>query len=341
MKTARYWKPLEDGAVRCDLCPHRCRIPPEGRGRCRGRVNRGGTLVAATWGRPVAVQVDPIEKKPLHHFLPGTDVLSLGTLGCNLACRFCQNWSLSHPAEGAFEAPDGAEVVPEEIARLAAERGIPAVAATYNEPAVWAEYALDIAEACHANGLRMVAVTSGYFTPESRLDFFRKMDAANVDLKSFRDEFYREWCGARLAPVLETLEAIRAETDCWLEVTTLLIPGLNDSEAEIDELTAWVAEHLGEDTPLHFSAFHPDGEMRDRPPTPPATLRRAREQAMENGLRHVYVGNVRGEEDATATFCPDCGARLIDREGFRSRRVKMDPDGRCQVCGKICAGVWT
>ena len=199
---------------------------------------------------------------------------------------------------------------------------------------------MDIADAGHAQGLRMVAVTSGYFSPESRLDFFRKMDAANVDLKSFRDEFYRDWCGARLAPVLETLEAIRSETDCWLEVTTLVIPGLNDSEAEIDELTAWVAEHLGEDVPLHLSAFHPDGQLLDRSPTPPATLRRARDQAKENGLRHVYVGNVRSAEDETATFCPDCGARLIDREGFRSRLVKMDPDGRCRVCGKICAGVW-
>ena len=338
MKTARYWKPLDGGAVRCDLCPHRCRIPDGGGGLCRGRVNRGGTLHAATWGRPVAMQVDPIEKKPLNHFLPGTDILSLGTLGCNLACRFCQNWSLSHP-EGDVAAA-GEEITPEQVAHLAAERGLPAVAATYNEPAVWAEYAMEIADACHARGLRMAAVTSGYFTPDSRLDFFRKMDAANVDLKSFRDEFYVQQCGARLAPVLETLEAIRTETDCWLEVTTLLIPGLNDSEAETDELTAWVAEHLGEDTPLHFSAFHPDGELRDRPATPPATLRRARELAKENGLRHVYVGNVRGKEDATATFCPDCGARLIDREGFRSRLVKMDPDGRCRVCGKTCAGVW-
>lgn len=284
------------------------------------------------------MQVDPIEKKPLNHFLPGSRILSLGTLGCNLACRFCQNWDLSHPRSGMD--PGGREVRPEEVA-LAAERGgIPAVAATYNEPAVWAEYALDIADACHEKGLRMVAVTSGYFSAESRLEFFRKMDAANVDMKSFRDDFYKRLCGARLAPVLETLEAIRKETDCWLEVTTLLIPGLNDSEAEIDELTAWIAEHLGEGTPLHFSAFHPDGEMRDCPPTPPATLRRAREQARENGLRHVYAGNVRSEEDATATFCPDCGARLIDREGFRAKILKLDADGRCQVCGRICEGVW-
>jgi len=339
MKSARFWTAEENGAVRCALCPHRCRIPVGGRSRCYGRVNRGGELLAETWGRPVAIQVDPIEKKPLNHFLPGRRILSLGLLGCNLSCRFCQNWELSHPAPDV--APPDRLVLPEDVAAAAVREGIPAVAATYNEPAVWAEYALDVAAACHACGLRMVAVTSGYFSPESRLEFFRNMDAANVDLKSFRDDFYRRLCGAHLAPVLETLEAIRKETSCWLEVTTLLIPGLNDSDAEIDELTTWVAEHLGEGVPLHFSAFHPDGEMRDRPPTPPATLRRARETAKNNGLRHVYVGNVRGEEDATATFCPDCGARLIDREGFHARLVKMDPDGRCQVCGRVCEGVWT
>ena len=339
MKTARYWTAAENGAVQCDLCPHRCRIAEGQRGRCHVRLNQGGVLIAETWGRPVAMQVDPIEKKPLHHFLPGSRILSLGTLGCNLACRFCQNWELSHPRSETD--PAGSEVRPEEVACAAERGGIPAVAATYNEPAVWAEYALDVADACHAKGLRMVAVTSGYFSAESRLEFFRKMDAANVDLKSFREDFYKRLCGARLAPVLETLEAIRKETDCWLEVTTLLIPGLNDSEAEIDELTAWVAEHLGEGTPLHFSAFHPDGELREVAPTPPATLRRARELARENGLHHVYVGNVWGEEDATATFCPDCGARLIEREGFRSKILRMDADGRCQVCGRICEGAWS
>jgi len=294
--------------------------------------------MAETWGWPVAMHVDPIEKKPLNHFLPGTPVLSLGTLGCNLSCRFCQNWELSHPEGGAV--PARKPVLPEEVARVAVQEGIPSVAATYNEPAVWAEYAMDIADACHERDLRMVAVTSGYFSEESRVEFFRKMDAANVDLKSFRDDFYRKLCGARLAPVLETLEAIRNETGCWLEVTTLLIPGENDSEQEIDELTAWVAEHLGEGTPLHFSAFHPDGEMRNLPPTPVETLQRARKQAKENGLRHVYVGNVRGEEDATATFCPDCGARLIDREGFAARKIAMDADGRCKTCGRMCEGVW-
>ena len=223
---------------------------------------------------------------------------------------------------------------------MAVQDGLPAVAATYNEPAVWAEYAMDIADACHAQGVRMVAVTSGYFAAGPRLEFFNKMDAANVDLKSFRDDFYRRQCGARLQPVLETLQTIRTETDCWLEVTTLLIPGLNDSEQEVGELTAWVAEHLGGDTPLHFSAFHPDGEIQDRPATPAATLLRARAQAKANGLRHVYVGNVRGEEDATATWCPDCGAKLVEREGFRARVVGLDADGRCTACGRGCAGVW-
>ena len=338
MKTARFWEPADGGAVTCRLCPHGCRIPEGGRSRCYGRVNRGGQLIAETWGRPVALQVDPIEKKPLNHFLPGSRILSLGTLGCNLACSFCQNWSLSHPGRTRLEP--GRTVAPEEIAQMAVQDGLPAVAATYNEPAVWAEYALDIADACHAQGVRMAAVTSGYFAAESRLEFFRKMDAANVDLKSFRDDFYRQHCGARLQPVLETLETIRTETDCWLEVTTLLIPGLNDSEPEVGELTAWVAEHLGEETPLHFSAFHPDGNMRERPPTPAATLRRARAQAKAGGLRHVYVGNVRGEEDATATWCPDCGAKLIEREGFQARVVGLDADGRCTVCGRGCAGVW-
>lgn len=338
MKTAKYWQPAENGAVKCVLCPHRCRIAEGARSRCFGRVNHGGTLIAETWGRPVAMQVDPIEKKPLNHFLPGSRILSLGTVGCNLACRFCQNWDLSHPGPGMD--PAGREVRPEEVAAMAVRGGIPSVAATYNEPTVWAEYALDIADACHEQGLRMVAVTSGYFSAESRLDFFRKMDAVNVDLKSFRDDFYKQFCGARLAPVLETLEAIRKETDCWLEVTTLLIPGLNDSEAELNELTGWVAEHLGVGTPLHLSAFHPDGELRDRSATPPETLRRARTMAQKNGLRHVYAGNVLGEEDATATWCPDCGAHLIDREGFRSNRVRMDAGGRCAACGRICEGIW-
>lgn len=338
MKTARFWQVAKNDTVKCGLCPHYCLIPEGGRSRCFGRVNHEGMLIAETWGWPVSMCVDPIEKKPLNHFLPGSQILSLGTLGCNLTCRFCQNWDLSRPgiARASAEPP----VLPEEVAQTAVREGIPSVAATYNEPAVWAEYAMDIADACHAHGLRMVAVTSGYISPDARGEFFRKMDAANVDLKSFRDDFYHRLCGAHLAPVLETLEYIRNETDCWLEVTTLLVPGKNDSDQEIGELTAWVAEHLGKGTPLHFSAFHPAGEMSRHPPTPAETLRRARELAKKNGLRHVYVGNIRGMPDGTATWCAECGARLIEREGFRSRRTGMDADGRCTSCGKACEGIW-
>jgi pyruvate formate lyase activating enzyme len=338
MKTARFWRAEADGAVRCDLCPHRCRIAGGGRGRCGVRVNRGGVLMSEPWGTPAAICVDPIEKKPLFHFLPGSRVLSLGTLGCNLSCRFCQNWSLSHP-DGS-RRPEGKAVLPEAVAALALREGVPSVAATYNEPAVWAEYAMDIADACHAQGVRMVAVTSGYFAAEARGEFFGRMDAANVDLKSMRDEFYRELCGARLAPVLETLAYIRAETACWLEVTTLVIPGWNDSDAELDALTSWVAGHLGEETPLHLSAFHPDGRMHEVPATPAATLRRARERARANGLRHVYVGNVSGAADWTATRCAACGAELVAREGYEAARTGMDEDGRCRSCGVICKGVW-
>lgn len=338
MKTARFWHAAEEGAVQCEACPHRCRIAEGRRSRCFGRVNRGGVLMAETWGRPAAMAVDPIEKKPLNHFLPGSQVLSLGTLGCNLSCRFCQNWELSHPDAGRVSA--GAAVTPEEVAQAAVRGGIPAVAATYNEPAVWAEYALDIADACHAKGVRMVAVTSGYFAPETRGEFFRKMDAANVDLKSFRDGFYARLCGARLAPVLETLEFIRKETTCWLEVTTLLIPGINDSDEELDELTAWVAGRLGAGTPLHFSAFHPAGEMREPAATPMETLGRARDRAKRNGLRHVYAGNVRGKPEWTATVCGSCGARLIAREGFSAAKTGLDEKGCCAACGEACEGVW-
>jgi len=338
MKTARFWTALEDGGVQCGLCPHRCRIPERGRGRCHVRVNSGGRLMSEAWGRPVAVQTDPIEKKPLNHFLPGTEVLSLGTLGCNLSCRFCQNWELSHPDGG--RTPRGEPVRPEDVAEMAARRRIPTVAATYNEPVVWAEYAMDIADACRARGIRTAAVTSGYIAAEARLEFFRRMDAANVDLKSMRDDFYRRLCGARLEPVLETLEAIRRETACWLEVTTLLIPGENDSEAELNELTAWVADRLGPGTPLHFTAFHPDGEWTDRAPTPAGTLARALEIARRSGLRHVYAGNVRGHGDWTATFCPACGARLIERSGFGAIRSGLDETGRCRACGERIEGVW-
>jgi len=338
MTSARYWKSGPDRSVTCQLCPHLCHLAEGQRSRCYGRVNHSGELKAETWGRPVAMAMDPIEKKPLYHFLPGSSVLSLGTLGCNLSCRFCQNWDLSHPDGSRDESRN--PVRPEEIVSAAIRDGIPTVAATYNEPIVWAEYAMDIADACHEKEIRMVAVTAGYIEPEAAHAFFGKMDAANVDLKSFRDEFYHQQCGAHLAPVLETLQIIRAETDCWLEVTTLLIPGLNDSDEELDELTAWVGAHLGLDTPLHFSAFHPAGELSNHPSTPVDTLRRARDRACQNGLHHVYVGNVQRVPEWIATRCAACGCSLIDREGFTAVRTGQAPDGTCRHCGAACAGIW-
>lgn len=328
-----------NGAVRCNLCPHGCLVPLRGRGRCGVRVNVGGELRSRVWGRPAALAVDPVEKKPLYHFLPGQDALSVGTLGCNLSCRFCQNDGLSRPSLEELETLDGGKTVaPEAIALAARREGCAMVAFTYNEPTVWAEWALDIAAACHESGIRTVAVTNGYIAEGARRAFFGAMDAANVDLKSFDEGFYRRQCGAHLAPVLETLEWIRRETHCWLEVTTLLIPGLNDSNGELEKLTAWVAEHLGADTPVHFSAFHGACEMVDAAPTPVSTLLRARRIAQTAGLQHVYLGNVRVLGGGN-TCCAECGAVLVERERFAARTRWKFP-GICPECGTPCAGVW-
>lgn len=335
-----YWEAEgTDGTVRCALCPHACLVPPGRRGRCGVRANEGGAMRSLAWGRPAAVAVDPVEKKPLYHFLPGRTVLSLGTLGCNLSCRFCQNDTLSRPSpEDVAALAAERALAPEEVAAAARSRGTPMVAFTYNEPAVWSEWAEECAVACREAGVRTVAVTNGYFSAAARAGFFGAMDAANVDLKSFDDGFYRRLCGARLAPVLETLEWLRRETRCWLEVTTLLIPGLNDSDAELDALSRWVAERLGPATPLHFSAFHGACEMADAAPTPPETLLRARSVARANGLSHVYLGNVRipGGGD---TACAACGTPLIARDGFAARPLWTEP-GVCPRCGAACAGVW-
>jgi len=295
-----------------------------------------GRVKLFTYGRSSGFCVDPIEKKPLNHFLPGSSVLSFGTAGCNLACKFCQNWDMSKSREMDTLA-DAAS--PEQLAATAVSLGCAAVAFTYNDPIIFMEYALDVAEACRASGVRTVAVTAGYISPEPRREFFRHMDAANVDLKSFSDDFYYRICGARLAPILETLEYIKHETQTWLELTTLLIPGENDSDAELHGLSEWVAGHLGADVPLHFTAFHPDWKMRDRPPTPPATLSRAREIALSKGLRHVYTGNVRDPVGA-ATYCPQCRARVIERDGYRISAYRVDERGACRSCGERIAGVF-
>jgi len=332
----RYWHALPDGRVQCDVCPRHCRLREGRRGLCFVRGREGDAIVLTTYGRSSGFCVDPIEKKPLNHFFPGTAVLSFGTAGCNLACEFCQNWDISTSRETDTLADSAS---PDELAAIAERLGCRSVAFTYNDPIIFLEYAIDTAIACRARGIKAVAVTAGYVCPEPRAELFASVDAANIDLKSFSDDFYRRICSARLAPVLETLEYVRHETGCWLEVTNLVIPGLNDSDEELDALTRWVAGHLGEDVPLHFSAFHPDYRMRDRPPTPAATLRRARAIANANGVRHAYVGNVRDPEGET-TFCHVCGEPLIVRDGYAIEAWRLAPGGCCPRCGSACAGVF-
>ena len=300
------------------------------------RACQDDRVVLTTYGRSSGFCVDPIEKKPLNHFLPGTPVLSFGTAGCNLTCLFCQNWDISKSKETDTPAD---EASPETIALSGQRLGCRSVAFTYNDPTVFHEYAINVAQACREAGVKTVAVTAGYVCAEPRTEFYRHMDAANVDLKAFSDEFYRQVCGGRLEPVLETLEYIVNETSTWLEVTTLLVPDLNDSADEIEKLSLWVVDHLGEGVPLHFSAFHPDWKMTDRPATPPSMLTTARRIALDNGLRYVYTGNVHNPEGDT-TYCHGCGEPVIGRDWYVLTAWNLSDDGRCRSCGATCAGVF-
>jgi pyruvate formate lyase activating enzyme len=332
----RYWHALEDGRVQCDLCPRLCKIHPGQRGLCFLRANDGAGVVLTSYGRSSGFCVDPVEKKPLAHFLPGTPILSFGSAGCNLTCKFCQNWDISKAR--AVDRLNG-EATPEMIAEAAVQLGCRSVAFTYNDPVIMLEYAVDVAKACHARGIRTVAVTAGYIMPEARAEFFAHMDAANVDLKAFTEDFYHELATAHLEPVLDSLRYLVHDTACWVEITTLLIPGKNDGEAELTALSHWVAQELGREVPIHFSAFHPDYKMRDLPATPPETLRRAREIAMAAGLRHVYVGNVHDVE-ADSTYCTGCGARVIERDWYELGAYGLDDSGQCQSCGTPMAGIF-
>ena len=332
----RYWSVQEDGRIQCDVCPRRCRLADGQRGLCFVRARDGERIVLTTWGRSSGYCVDPIEKKPLNHFLPGTPVLSFGTAGCNLACRFCQNWDISKSREIDTLA-DAAP--PERIAEAAVSLGCRSVAFTYNDPVVFLEYAVDTAHACRERGVRSVAVTAGYVCEEPRRELFGAMDATNVDLKGFTEAFYHRICGGHLAPVLDTLVYLKHETDVWLEITTLLIPGENDSEAEIEPMSRWVAENLGADVPWHFTAFHPDYRLQERPPTPPETLRRAREIARGHGIHHVYTGNVRDREGQSTT-CAGCGELVIGRDGYEILAWRLDDEGSCLRCGTRLPGVF-
>jgi len=331
---ARYWEPLADGRVLCTLCPRACRIGDGQDGFCFVRRNLAGRLVTAAWGATTGFAVDPIEKKPLAHFHPGSTVLSFGTAGCNLGCRFCQNWDISKARTD--EARSEEEWSPARVVALARQVDAPGIAFTYNDPIIWAEYAIDVAREARAQGLFTVFVTNGYVSPAAREEIFRHMDAVNVDLKAFTEAFYAKQTLSHLAPVKETLEWLARETDVWVEVTTLLIPGLNDAEGETRAIARFVRERMGPDVPLHFSAFHPDYRMLDRPRTPARTLSRARAIAREEGLRHVYTGNVHDPEGET-TFCPGCGARVIERDRFAIRAVRLRGDA-CAACGARIAG---
>jgi pyruvate formate lyase activating enzyme len=317
------------------VCPRACKLRDGQLGVCFVRGREGDGVVLRTYGRSSGFCVDPIEKKPLNHFLPGSATFSFGTAGCNLACRFCQNWDISKSKEIDTLAD---QATPEMIAQAAKRQGCRSVAFTYNDPTIFLEYAIDVADACHDLGLSAVAVTAGYIRPEPRADFYSHLDAANVDLKGFTEDFYRHTCGAELGAVLETLEYLH-ETDVWFELTTLLIPGLNDSDRELDAMTSWVVEHLGPDVPMHFSAFHPDFRMLDRPATPPETLARARSIARANGVRHAYTGNVH-DTDGQSTYCHNCQTRVIERDWYRLGDYRLDDAGHCQVCGTAVPGVF-
>jgi len=324
----RWWHRLDDGRIQCDLCPRDCRLHEGQRGACFVRQRENEAIVLTTYGRSSGFCIDPIEKKPLNHFYPGSTVFSFGTAGCNLACKFCQNWDISKSRE-MDTLMDAAS--PEAIARTAAKMKCQSVAFTYNDPVIFAEYAMDAADACHDLGIKTVAVTAGYIGEQARRDFYAKIDAANVDLKGFTDEFYAKLCGAHLQPVLDTLVYLRHHTDVWVEITTLLIPGKNDSTEELEAMCAWIARELGGDVPLHFTAFHPDYKLTELPRTPAATLKRARDIALRAGLRYVYTGNVHDTTGGT-TFCPGCGEPLIVRDWHDILSYELTEQGLCRHC---------
>ncbi len=332
---ALWWEPAGGGRIQCLLCPHQCLILEGERGFCRGRMNSSGRMRLDRWQYISGLCMDPIEKKPLYHFFPGSQALSFGTAGCNLDCAFCQNHGLSRSLT-TERLTDTA--TPQEIAETAISYDVRSVAFTYNEPVVFTEYAIAVANACRMAGIRSVAVTAGFVNPQPARTFFSVMDAANVDLKGFSDSFYRDNCGGRLLPVLETLTIIRRETNCHLEITNLIIPGLNDSEAGIRAMCDWIARELGQDVPLHFSAFHPAWRLDKLPQTPPATLANARRIAIDSGLRYVYTGNIRDRGGST-TWCPGCGRKLVERDWFTVRYNELEATGgRCPSCGTTIHG---
>jgi len=340
MHPAKLWKPLAGGKVQCRLCSHYCVLADGAAGQCGVRVNDGGALFTLVADRVAALAVDPVEKKPLFHFRPGTTTLSLATMGCTMRCTFCQNFSLSQPPR-AGEPVQGRPAEPAALVRAARDHGCASLSYTYSEPTVFFELMLATAELAQAQGLDNILVSNGFMSPECLEALGPCIQAANIDLKAFSEEFYREICGARLAPVLDNLRRIKA-LGWWLEVTTLVIPGLNDSDAELAAMAGFIATELGPDVPWHVSRFHPDHRLRGVPATPVATLERAWRLGHEAGLRFVYPGNVPGH-DAESTRCPGCGAVLLRRAGFtvQGNVLSHGPArGHCPECGLPVAGVW-
>jgi pyruvate formate lyase activating enzyme len=331
---ARWWEPMPGGRVHCYLCPRHCHIGEGQAGFCFIRVNQGGKLYSLGYASPAALQIDPIEKKPLNHFLPGTRVFSLGTAGCNMGCFFCQNWDISKSKSDQVRST---HVPPEDVVALAIRYGCPSIAFTYNEPTIWGEYVIDICRAAREAGVNTVMVTNGYITREAFHDIFDHIDAANVDLKAFTEEFYGRITLTHLQPVLDTLTWLKQETSVWFEVTNLLIPTLNDDPEETRKLVEWILEHLGPDVPVHFTAFHPDFKLRDKPKTPPETVHQARRIALEAGLHYVYEGNIYSE--AAHTYCPGCGKLLIRRSWHEVLQNSLR-NGACPSCGRMIPGRW-
>ncbi len=330
----RFWHKLEDGRILCNLCPRRCALHEGQRGFCFVRQSIGGKVVLTTYGRSSGFCIDPIEKKPLNHYFPGTSILSFGTAGCNLGCKFCQNWSISKSKEFEQLADQAS---PKEIALAAQRHGCKSVAFTYNDPVIFAEYAMDVADECRALGIHPVAKTAGYITDEARPEFYQHMDAANVDLKAFTEDFYKKVTLSALKPVLETLVYLKTKTSVWFEITNLLIPGENDSDKELNEMSDWIIKNLGPDVPLHFTAFHPDFRMLDHPPTPPSTLTRAREIALSKGLHYVYTGNVH-DPKGSSTYCANCKKLLIERDWYELGEYNLINSNQCKFCFAVLPG---
>ena len=331
-----FWHTLEDGRIQCDVCPRYCKLREGQRGLCFVRARDNDQIVLATYGRSSGFCIDPIEKKPLNHFLPGTPTLSFGTAGCNLSCKFCQNWDMSKSKEMDILADSAS---PEKIAEAARKTGARSVAFTYNDPVIFLEYAMDTAKACHQQDIKTVAVTAGYIAEGAREVFFEHIDAANIDLKSFTEDFYWKLTGGHLNDVLETLRYLKHKTDVWFELTTLIIPGKNDSDAEILEMSRWVVNELGTDVPMHFSAFHPDFKMTNIGRTPSDTLLRARDIAMQSGVDYVYAGNIIDRE-SNSSWCPKCGHLLIERQSYQLGEWGLTPEGHCEKCAHPIPGVF-